>query len=80
MRTRRPVFGKKDEEAVYDYFTELLETRKVSGKTYQALLSQVTPEQAIEVTTIAGFYATVAMLIVAFEADLPEGQKPKLPE
>ena len=77
---RRPVFDKKDEEAVYDYITELLETKKVSNSTYQALIAQVTQEQAIEITTIAGFYATVAMLIVAFEADLPEGEKPQLPE
>jgi len=77
---RRPVFEKKDEEAVYDYFTELLDARKVSDKTYQALLAQVSQEQAIEITAIAGFYASVAMLIVAFEADLPEGEKPQLPE
>ncbi len=77
---RRPVFEKKDEEAVYDYFTELLETRKVSAPTYKALIAQVSQEAAIEITAIAGFYAMVAMLIVAFEADLPEGAKPQLPE
>ncbi len=76
---RHPAFEKKDEEAVYEYFTELLDARKVSDKTYKALLAQVSQEAAIELTTIAGFYATVAMLIVAFEADLPEGEKPQLP-
>jgi len=76
---RRPVFDKRDEEAVYDYVTELIATKKVGDKTYQALIAQVTQEQAIEITTIAGFYATVAMLIVAFEVDLPEGEKPQLP-
>ena len=77
---RRPLFEKKDEEAVYDYFTELLETRKVSEPTYKALVAQVSQEAAIEITAIAGFYAMVAMLIVAFEADLPEGVKPQLSE
>ena len=81
IRTRRrPVFDKKDEEAVYNYITELLEKKKVSDATYKALVAEVTQEQAIEITTIAGFYATVAMLIVAFEADLPDGEKPQLPE
>jgi 4-carboxymuconolactone decarboxylase len=75
----RPVFDKKDEEAVYEYVSELLETRKASDKTYQALLAQVTQEQAIEITAIAGFYTTLAMLIVAFEVDLPKGAKPQLP-
>lgn len=80
IRDRRgPSFEKKDEEAVYDYVTELVNTKKVSDKTYQALLAQVTQEQAIEITTIAGFYATLAMLMVAFEVDLPEGEKPQLP-
>ena len=73
------MFDRKDEEAVYDYVTELVSTKKVSDKTYQAMIAQVTQEQAIEITTIAGFYATVAMLIVAFEVDLPEGEKPQLP-
>ncbi len=75
---RRPVFDKKDEEATYNFFTELLETRKVSDATYKALLAEVSAEVAIELTTIAGFYATVAMLIIAFEVDLPEGVKPQL--
>jgi 4-carboxymuconolactone decarboxylase len=76
---KQPVFDKKDEEAAYHYVTELITTKKVSDKTYQALLAHVTQEQAIELTTIAGFYATVAMLIVAFDVDLPDGEKPQLP-
>ena len=75
---RRPVFEKADEEAVYNYFTELLEARKVSPATYNALLAQVSQEAAIEITAIAGFYAMVAMLIVAFDVDLPEGVEPQL--
>jgi 4-carboxymuconolactone decarboxylase len=76
---RRPAFTRKDEEAVYDYVTELYEKKKVSDKTYNALREHVSAEQAIELTSIAGFYATVAMLIVAFEVDLPAGVQPPLP-
>ena len=77
---KRPSFQKPAEEAVYDYCTELYEKKKVSDATYARLLQHVTQEQAIELTSIAGFYATVAMLIVAFEADLPPGVAPPLPE
>lgn len=77
---RQPVFDKKDEEAVYNFLMELLATHRVSDATYRALREQVTAEQAIEFTTVAGFYATVAMLLVAFECDLPPGEKPQLPE
>ena len=76
---KRPSFERKDEEVVYDYVTELLEKKKVSDKTYQALKAHLTDEQAIEVTAVAGFYATVAMLIVAFDVDLPQGVQPGLP-
>jgi 4-carboxymuconolactone decarboxylase len=77
---RRPKFDKKDEEAVYDYVTELYEKKKVSDKTYKTLMAHVSPEAAIEITAVAGFYATVAMLIVAFEVDLPQGVAPPLAE
>jgi 4-carboxymuconolactone decarboxylase len=76
---KRPKFERPDEEAVYDYVSELYEKKKVSDATYQKLRAHVSPEQAIELTAIAGFYATVAMLIVAFEVDLPAGVEPPLP-
>ena len=69
----------RSEEAVYDYVSELYQTKKVSDATWQRLRQHVTQEQAIEITAIAGFYSTVAMLIVAFDVDLPEGEKPQLP-
>jgi 4-carboxymuconolactone decarboxylase len=76
---KRPTFAKKEEEAVYDYVTELYEKKKVSDKTYNAMREHLSAEQAIEITAIAGFYATVAMLIVAHEVDLPAGVAPPLP-
>ena len=76
---RRPSFERRDEEATYDFVTELYEKKRVSDKTYQALVSQIGAETAIELIAIAGFYSTVAMLIVAFEVDLPQGVSPPLP-
>lgn len=77
---RRPSFEHRDEAAVYDYLNELYGTKRVSDKTYEALIAEVGSQAAIELTTVAGFYATIAMLVVAFEADLPEGVAPPLPE
>jgi 4-carboxymuconolactone decarboxylase len=77
---RRPTFERRDEQAAYDFITELYENKRVSEKTYQALVAHIGVEAAIELTAIAGFYSTVAMLIVAFEVDLPQGVKPALPE
>lgn len=76
---RRPRFERRDEETAYDFLTELYENKRVSDATYQALLGQIGAAGCIELTTIAGFYSTVAMLIVAFEVDLPAGVAPPLP-
>ena len=70
---QRPLFEHKDEEAVYDFVTELYEKKLVSAPTYRALVEHIGATGAIELTAIAGFYSTVAMLIVAFEVELPRG-------
>jgi 4-carboxymuconolactone decarboxylase len=81
IRTRRrPAFALRDEEAVHDYLTELHEKKRVREETYRALVAQIGPEASIELTAIAGFYAAIAMLIVAFEVDVAPGAAPELPE
>ena len=77
---KRPTKMKKDEEAAYDFITELYEKKKVSDATYVALVDAIGLNAAIELTAVAGFYSTVAMLIVAHEVPLPAGIAPPLPE
>lgn len=67
-----PVFEKQDEKAAYNYATELHEKKRVSDATYQALVDQIGPQGAIELTAITGFYTTVAMLLMAFEIAAPD--------
>ena len=67
----KPVFAKKDEEAAYDYATELHRDKRVSEATYKALVGQIGPQGAIELTAITGIYTTIAKLLVAFEIDAP---------
>lgn len=77
---RRPAFARRDEEAAYQYLTELYELKRVSESTYQALVAEIGMQAVVELTAITGFYAAIAMLIVAFEVDLPPGAVPQLPE
>jgi len=77
---QRPAKMKKDEAAVYDFISELYEKKKVSDATYKTLTDAIGTDAAIELTAIAGFYSTVAMLIVAHEVPLPAGIAPPLPE
>ncbi|OFZ98878.1 MAG: hypothetical protein A3H35_08295 [Betaproteobacteria bacterium RIFCSPLOWO2_02_FULL_62_17] len=77
---RRPEFTKRDEQATYEYVSELLEKKRVSDKTYQALVAEIGVNAVIEITSVAGFYGLVAMLIVGLEVPLREGVTPPLPE
>jgi 4-carboxymuconolactone decarboxylase len=77
---RRPQFVKRDEQAVYDYVRELLENKRVSDRTYQALVEQIGDNGAIELTAVTGFYCLVAMLIVGLDISLPQGVGQPLPE
>ena len=76
---RRPSLDKKDEQAVYDLVSELYEKKSVSDATYKAAVASLGDTMVIELVTIATFYAMIAMVLVAFEAPLPEGAKPPLP-
>jgi 4-carboxymuconolactone decarboxylase len=77
---RRPSFEHSDESAAYEFITELYENKGVSDAAYRSLVGHIGEQAAIELTAVAGFYSTVAMLIVAFQPDLPEGATPSLPE
>ncbi|MSQ71517.1 MAG: carboxymuconolactone decarboxylase family protein [Betaproteobacteria bacterium] len=72
-RRQRPVFDRKDEEAAYDFVTELQEKKRVGDAVYQRLVEHLGAQGAIELTTITGFYSTIAMLLIAFEVDMPAG-------
>lgn len=77
---KRPTKMKPDEAATYDFITELYQNKKVGDATYKTLTDAIGANAAIELTAIAGFYSTVAMLIVAHEVPLPAGIAPPLPE
>ncbi len=77
---RQPRFERRDEQASYDYLSELFENKQVGDPTYQALASEIGANGVIELTAVAGFYSLVAMLIVGLDVPLPEGASPPLPE
>ena len=76
---RRPRFDKKDEQAVYELVTELYESKAVSDPTYGAAVQALGQQTVMELVTIATFYAMIAMFLVTFQVDIPEGAKLSLP-
>ncbi|MGE0747082.1 MAG: carboxymuconolactone decarboxylase family protein [Rhodospirillales bacterium] len=76
---RAPAFKAADEAAVHAICTELYQTKAVSPATYETAKAALGQQMLIELVTIATFYAMIAMILVTFEAPLPEGAATPLP-
>ena len=75
---RRPAFDKTDEEAFYEYCTELLERRAVSDKSYARILDLYGEPGVVELTALIGYFSMVSMTLLAHEMPLPADAKPPL--
>lgn len=77
-RNERPLFDKEDEEALYDYLTELYEKHAISDKTHARAKALFGVPGIVELTALSGYYGMVSMTLLAHEMPLPEGAKPPL--
>ena len=74
---RRPAFAQPEDVALYDFASELLQAdHSVSDTTYQAAMQHLGAAQMVELIAITGYYVMMAMLIGAFQFQLPEGVQP----
>jgi 4-carboxymuconolactone decarboxylase len=73
---RKPNFVRKEDQAVYDYATELLHRHHVGAPTFQAAVAAVGKVTIVELTALIGNYSMVAMVLNAFEVDTPNDAKP----
>jgi 4-carboxymuconolactone decarboxylase len=72
---KRPAAMKPDEAAVYDFVTELSSTHRVSDATFARTRQLLSEQQVVDLTTIAGTYVTVAMLLSMAEEGVPAGKE-----
>lgn len=77
-RDERPLFDRTDEEALYDYCTELFERHTASDRSYARVLELFDVPGVVELTALIGYYGMVAMTLIAHQMPLPEGAKPPL--
>jgi len=78
IRARRePVFERDDERLIYDFVTELLQTKTVTAATFERAKSALGLEAVIETVTCAGFYGMVGYVLNVF--DIPQQSGPPLP-
>ena len=70
-----PKLTKSDEQAVYDFATELLKTRRVSDATFERGKKELGETSVIDLVGIVGYYGLVSVTLNAFEIPLPAGEK-----
>ena len=75
---KRPTTMQADEEAVYDFCTELLNTKQVSDKIFQAAKDKFGERGVVDLIGVTGYYGLVSMLLNADRHPLPEGVQQEL--
>lgn len=75
---RRPAMMDADELAVYDFCTELLTTKQLSDRTFQAARARFGERGVVDLIGVMGYYQFVSMLLNADRHPLPNGVKPEL--
>ena len=72
---KRPQGMKADEAVVYDFVTELTTKHQVSDETFARAKQILGEQQVVDLTTVAGTYITVAMLLAMAEEGVPAGKE-----
>jgi len=67
-----------DEEAVYNFGTELLRTKQVSDATFQAATTALGERGVVDLISVMGYYQLVSMLLNVDRYPLGDGVKPEL--
>jgi 4-carboxymuconolactone decarboxylase len=75
---KRPVSMQPDEEAVYNFGTELLRTKQVSDGTFQAATKAVGERGVVDLISVMGYYQLVSMLLNVDRYPLGNGVQPEL--
>jgi 4-carboxymuconolactone decarboxylase len=75
---RRPTGMQADEEAVYNFCTELLTTKQMSDKTLDATKAKFGERGVVDLIGVTGYYQLVSMLLNTDKYPLPDGVTPEL--
>jgi 4-carboxymuconolactone decarboxylase len=75
---RRPVGMSADEEAVYNFITELFKTKQSSDATFAAVKNVVGERGVVDLIVSAGYYQAASMFMNADRTPVNAGQQPEL--
>jgi 4-carboxymuconolactone decarboxylase len=76
----RPNFSGKDQALVHRAVTELLETKRLSDKTFAEAITAFGEQGVVELGTIIGYYTAIGNALNVFQVGLPAGSAPYFPE
>jgi 4-carboxymuconolactone decarboxylase len=71
---RRPARMARDEAAVHDFLRELHATQSVGDAAYARAVAVLGERGVVELTALAGYYTTLAMILNVARTPLPPGK------
>lgn len=75
---KRPATMDPDETAVYNFATELLNTKQVSDPVFKAAVDKFGERGVVDLVSVMGYYHLVSMLLNVDRYPLPAGTKAEL--
>jgi 4-carboxymuconolactone decarboxylase len=75
---KRPASMKPDEQALYEFTKELLDTKHVSDATFQNAVKAFGEKGVVDLIALTGYYGMVSALLNVDRYPLPAGAKPEL--
>jgi 4-carboxymuconolactone decarboxylase len=75
---KRPSSMQPDEEIVYNFTTELVNTKQVSDPTFHAAVDKFGERTVVDLVGVIGYYHFVSMMLNIDRYPLPEGAQPEL--
>jgi len=75
---RRPASMQKDEEAVYDFVSQLLNTKQVSDAAFSAAKNAFGEKGVVDIIAVTGWYSIVSMMLNVDQYPVNEGTQPEL--
>ena len=75
---RRPEGMQPDEEAVYEFASELHRTQQVSDATWAKAKARFSEQQILDLIATCGFYVMISMVLNVARAGIPGGEAPPL--
>ncbi len=75
---KRPAGMQADEEVLYNFCTELLNTKQISDPTFKAAVEKFGERGVVDAIGVMGYYQLVSMLLNVDRHPLPAGVQPEL--